>query len=70
MHTRDIRIHVLGTVFNVRCYPEDNQTEATLISGLVQISQTGDSSGETLLLHPREKVVVQKNRWKPKPRSR
>lgn len=60
VHTRDIRIHVLGTVFNVRCYPEDNQTEATLISGLVQISQTGDSSGETLLLHPREKVVVQK----------
>jgi transmembrane sensor len=60
VHTRDIRIHVLGTVFNVKCYPEDNQTEATLISGLVQVSKTGDSSGETMLLHPHEKVVVKK----------
>lgn len=58
VHTRDINIKVLGTVFNVKCYPEDNKTEATLISGLVQVSKTGDSDQEILLLHPHEKVVV------------
>lgn len=58
VHTRDIDIKVLGTVFNVKCYPEDNKTEATLISGLVQVSKTGDARQEPLLLHPHEKVVI------------
>lgn len=58
VHTRDIHIKVLGTVFNVKCYPSDNKTEATLISGLVQISKTNDSKGDVLLLHPHEKVVI------------
>lgn len=57
VHTRDINIRVLGTVFNVKCYAEDNKTEATLISGLVQVSKTG-SSQQGVLLHPHEKVVV------------
>ncbi|GEP95894.1 FecR family protein [Chitinophaga cymbidii] len=58
VHTRDIHIKVLGTVFNVKCYPSDHKTEATLISGLVQISKTSDDNGEVLLLHPHEKVVI------------
>jgi len=58
VHTRDINIKVLGTIFNVKCYPEDNKTEATLIRGLVQVSKTGSSDQEMLLLHPHEKVVV------------
>ncbi|WP_343699851.1 FecR domain-containing protein [Chitinophaga sp.] len=57
VHTRDINIRVLGTVFNVKCYPEDNKTEATLISGLVQVSKAGNSQ-QGILLHPHEKVVV------------
>lgn len=57
VHTRDINIKVLGTAFNVKCYPEDNKTEATLIRGLVQVSKTG-SSDQAILLHPHEKVVV------------
>jgi ferric-dicitrate binding protein FerR (iron transport regulator) len=56
--TRDINIKVLGTVFNVKCYPEDNKTEATLVRGLVQILKKGGSQQEVLLLHPHEKVVV------------
>jgi ferric-dicitrate binding protein FerR (iron transport regulator) len=58
VNTRDIHIKVLGTVFNVKCYPEDNKTEATLISGSVQVSKTGESHQEIMLLHPFEKVVV------------
>lgn len=56
--TRDINIKVLGTVFNVKCYPEDDKTEATVISGLIQVSKTGDGHQEMMLLHPHEKVVV------------
>jgi ferric-dicitrate binding protein FerR (iron transport regulator) len=55
VRTRDIDIKVLGTVFNVKCYPDEDKTEATLVSGLVQVSKKG---GEVLLLHPHEKVVV------------
>lgn len=58
VHTRDINIRVLGTAFNVKCYPDDNKTEATLIRGLVQVSKTGDGHQEVLLLHPHEKIVV------------
>lgn len=58
VHTRDIQIKVLGTVFNVKCYPEDNKTEATLISGSVQVMKNGDGQQKILLLHPHEKVVI------------
>lgn len=60
VHTRDINIKVLGTAFNVKCYPGDNKTEATLIRGLVQVSRNGGSRQEVLLLHPHEKVVVKR----------
>jgi transmembrane sensor len=58
VHTRDIHIRVLGTAFNVKCYPDENKTEATLVRGLVQVSKTGGAPGEVLLLHPHEKVVI------------
>ncbi|MBS0032345.1 FecR family protein [Chitinophaga sp. 22321] len=58
VRTRDITIKVLGTVFNVKCYPDDNKTEATLIRGSVQVSKTGDNSRQGLLLHPHEKLVA------------
>jgi transmembrane sensor len=57
VRTSDINIKVLGTAFNVKCYPEDHKTEATLIRGLVQISRNSDN-GQVLLLHPHEKVVI------------
>lgn len=66
VHTRDIHIKVLGTVFNVKSYPEDNRTEATLISGLVQVSKTGARPEEALLLRPHEKLVVNRE---PEPAS-
>ncbi|WP_142687958.1 FecR family protein [Chitinophaga polysaccharea] len=58
VHTHDINIKVLGTAFNVKCYPEDTRTEATLIRGLVQVSKTGNKPQDILLLHPHEKVVI------------
>lgn len=58
VRTRDIHIKVLGTVFNVKCYPDDNKTEATLISGSVQVMKNGAGQQKALLLHPHEKVVI------------
>lgn len=58
VRTSDINIKVLGTAFNVKCYPEDHKTEATLISGLVQVSRNSGEQQQVLLLHPHEKVVI------------
>jgi len=58
VRTSDINIKVLGTAFNVKCYPEDNKTEATLVRGLVQISRNSGDQQQVLLLHPHEKVVI------------
>ncbi|WEK38446.1 MAG: FecR family protein [Candidatus Pseudobacter hemicellulosilyticus] len=61
VHTRDLHVEVLGTAFNVKSYPNDDRTEATLIRGLVQVRRTGDSREKALLLHPHEKVVVNRS---------
>lgn len=58
VRTNDINIRVLGTAFNVKCYPEDNKTEATLIRGLIQVSRNNGNQQQVLLLHPHEKVVI------------
>ncbi|HEY9260759.1 FecR family protein [Chitinophaga sp.] len=58
VRTRDLNVRVLGTAFNVKCYPKDHKTEATLIRGLIQVSGTGDNQQQVLLLHPHEKVVI------------
>ncbi|WP_295117427.1 FecR domain-containing protein [uncultured Chitinophaga sp.] len=57
VRTRDLHVRVLGTVFNIKCYPDDLRSEATLISGAIQVSKTGETQS-ALLLHPHEKVVV------------
>jgi ferric-dicitrate binding protein FerR (iron transport regulator) len=60
VRTRDLDIRVLGTAFNVKSYPEESRTEATLIRGLVQVSKKGQGQQPAILLHPHEKVVVSK----------
>lgn len=37
--TPNIRIHVLGTVFNLKAYPEEGSVEATLIEGKIVLNQ-------------------------------
>src|SRR5699024_2915902 len=45
-----INIKVLGTVFNVKSYPDDSQSSATLISGSIEVSFAN---------RPRKKVRLQ-----------
>ncbi|HLR38023.1 MAG TPA: FecR domain-containing protein [Chitinophagaceae bacterium] len=38
IHAGEINIKVLGTVFNVKSYPDDSKSSATLISGSIEVS--------------------------------
>ncbi len=57
IHTERIDIKVLGTRFNVKSYPSDRTTEATLIRGSIEIS-IKDRPTEKIILKPNEKLVV------------
>lgn len=57
IHTRKLDIRVLGTVFNVKSYPEDKTTETTLIRGAVAIFFK-DRPEEKIILKPNEKIIV------------
>ena len=57
IHTRDMTIRVLGTVFTVRAYPRDKTVETALIRGLVEITTRRDPE-RRIVLKPNEKIVV------------
>lgn len=65
VQTSKITIRVLGTVFNVKSYPEENTIETTLVSGSVQILEkdniTKGNLKEIALLKPNQKAVFYKN---------
>ena len=57
VHTRGIDIRVLGTSFNVKSYPSDKTTEATLIHGSIEVS-IRNRPKDKIILKPNEKLVV------------
>ncbi|PUZ27059.1 FecR family protein [Chitinophaga costaii] len=59
IHTSDIQVNVLGTVVNVRAYPEDELLETTLISGSVAV-EWNDLSKSAIYLRPNQKMIVRK----------
>lgn len=52
-----LKVKVLGTVFNVRSYPDESNIETTLVSGSVEIT-LDDQPGNTIQLKPGEKLSV------------
>ncbi|HEV7779946.1 MAG TPA: FecR family protein [Chitinophagaceae bacterium] len=58
IHTSNINIKVLGTVFNVKAYPEDKQTETSLIRGSIEVTINNRPS-DKIILSPNEKLVVE-----------
>lgn len=58
--TSDISIKVLGTVFNVKSYPEENIIETTLVSGVVELFNKNKKIG---ILKPNEKAVYVKKTY-------
>lgn len=58
IHTSNINIKVLGTVFNVKAYPEDKQTETSLIRGSIEVT-IKNRPNDKIILVPNEKLVVE-----------
>jgi transmembrane sensor len=61
IHASKINIKVLGTQFNVRSYPTDNTTEASLIRGSIEVTFR-DKPNKKIILKPNEKIVVDNER--------
>jgi transmembrane sensor len=55
VHTPAMDIKALGTAFNVKAYPGEKFTEATLIRGLVEVT-LNESNNRKMLLQPNQKV--------------
>lgn len=57
IHTHRMDIKVLGTSFNVKSYPGEPTTEASLIKGSIEVSLKNRNSAP-ITLKPKEKIVV------------
>lgn len=63
IHTAKMDIKVLGTAFNVKCYPEDKNTETSLIRGSIEV--TLKDRPEKILMKPNEKLILSNEDLKP-----
>ncbi|HEX3023571.1 MAG TPA: FecR domain-containing protein, partial [Chitinophagaceae bacterium] len=57
IHTANMDIKVLGTAFNVRCYPNERKTETSLIRGRIEVTLKNRPS-EKIYLKPNEKLTL------------
>jgi ferric-dicitrate binding protein FerR (iron transport regulator) len=57
IHTEKMDVRVLGTAFNVKSYPEDKFTEATLIHGKIEVTLK-DRPTDRITLSPNEKLTI------------
>lgn len=59
VRTEEFNINVLGTSFNVKAYPDETSSEATLIKGLITMEAVNGNGG-TITLKPSQKVTFYK----------
>jgi len=57
IHTRNMNIKVLGTAFNIKSYPNEASTEATLLRGAIEVT-VPDHPSERIVLKPSQKLIV------------
>lgn len=57
IHTTGLDIKVLGTVFNVKAYPDDSQTETSLIHGKIEVTMA-NRPNDKIILSDNEKLLV------------
>ena len=60
VHTDSLNVNVLGTVFNVRSYKEDENVTINLIEGSVNVALPGLEKAGSLTMKPNEKLVFNK----------
>lgn len=59
IHTSKMDIKVLGTAFNVKCYPDEKHTETSLVRGSIEV--TLKDRTDKIILKPNEKLVITDN---------
>jgi len=57
IHARNVDIRVLGTVLNVKAYPDGRHVETSLIRGRVEVALRSDAR-HPILLQPNEKIDI------------
>jgi len=57
VHTRLSDVKVLGTAFNVKCYPKDGRTQTTVVRGLVEVWGKGKNKSK-VLIKPNEMLTI------------
>lgn len=65
VRTTNIEVRVLGTVFNVKAYPEDKSSETSLIHGSLEVS-IKSRPRDKIILSSNEKLVVENKTLAPK----
>lgn len=60
VHTNDIHVKVLGTVFNMRAYANDKVIELSLIEGKVNVFSRSETNGN-VILRPNERLTYDKS---------
>jgi ferric-dicitrate binding protein FerR (iron transport regulator) len=59
VHTKAIDVRVLGTVFDIKAYPQDQYVETSLIKGAVRVSiNNGQKNGRQVVLRPNQKFIL------------
>ncbi len=59
--TSDLKIKVLGTVFNVKSYPDDKVIETTLVRGKIEVKSLNTNDTKNIIvLAPHEKLIYTK----------
>jgi ferric-dicitrate binding protein FerR (iron transport regulator) len=58
--TRDVRIEVLGTAFNVKAYPEDRKTQTTVVRGIVKV-ESKEKGIDPVLIRPNQMAVLKES---------
>jgi transmembrane sensor len=61
VHAEGVNIRVLGTMFNVRCYPGETNIETTLLHGAVSVTHKDDPRKKAILLAPNQKLTISKS---------
>jgi len=64
IHAEKMDIKVLGTAFNVKSYPNDPQSETTLIRGAIEVT-LNDRPSDHIILKPSEKLIVKNKLFEP-----
>jgi len=56
VNTKDVKIKVLGTAFNVKGYASDKTVETTVVRGLVKVESVADNT-KAIFVKPDEKAI-------------